>query len=473
MNTYSRAKLGILAVLVALTACGGGDSTNTSVGGGVSSATSFIDWTWVDGSESFSQPGSYGIKGTANLNNMPQALEGAVSWTDNIGNLWLFGGGGVVGSQDFNSLWKFDGTYWTWMNGTTTVNQQSVHGAFGVANPSYSPGARQYSAVWKDTTGNLWLFGGYVRTNVSPGDTDASNDMWKYDISINQWALMDGVVTTDTTIAQPGIYGSIGQASPANFPGARSKASSWVDLAGNFWLFGGEGYDSNGVFGELNDLWKFDGSNWIWISGSDTVDQAGSYGILNTSNVANVPGARQGAVSWIDGSDNLWLFGGFGMDSSGNFSILNDLWKFDGINWAWMSGSDVVGQSGNYGTAGSLGSGVPGARGFGVSWKDSSGNLWMFGGRGTDATGNFGELNDLWKFEPVNKQWAWMSGANAIDQLGIYGIKGVSDPANVPGARDVSVSWTNASGLWLFGGQGIDAYGSFGYLNDLWQFQQP
>ena len=33
-----------------------------------------------------------------------------------------------------------------------------------------------------------------------------------------------------------------------------------------------------------------------------------------------------------------------------------------------------------------------------VSWRDSSGKFWLFGGGGVDATGEGGYLNDLWHF---------------------------------------------------------------------------
>ena len=48
-----------------------------------------------------------------------------------------------------------------------------------------------------------------------------------------------------------------------------------------------------------------------------------------------------------------------------------------------------------------------------------------------------------------------MSGSNTINQVGIYGTKGVPDAANVPGARYDSISWTDSDGnFWLFGGYG-------------------
>jgi hypothetical protein len=46
-------------------------------------------------------------------------------------------------------------------------------------------------------------------------------------------------------------------ASASNAPGDRTAAVSWTDSSGNFWLFGGYGYDSTGALGQLYDLWRF------------------------------------------------------------------------------------------------------------------------------------------------------------------------------------------------------------------------
>jgi hypothetical protein len=46
-------------------------------------------------------------------------------------------------------------------------------------------------------------------------------------------------------------------ASPNNIPGGRSFSSGWVDDGGKFWLFGGQGEDSQGTTGVLNDLWAY------------------------------------------------------------------------------------------------------------------------------------------------------------------------------------------------------------------------
>ena len=118
---------------------------------------------------------------------------------------------------------------------------------------------------------------------------------------------------------------------------------------------------------------------------------------------------------------------------------------------------------------------MPGGRDSAVSWIDSSGSFWLFGGFGTDAQGKLGSLNDLWEFDPLTNDWAWMSGTNTVGskggQPGIYGTLGTPAAGNVPGGRARSASWIDGSGrLWLFGGEGFDASGNVGWLNDLWRF---
>jgi N-acetylneuraminic acid mutarotase len=351
---------------------------------------------------------------------------------------------------------------WTWMSGANIAGQSGVYGTQGTASASNVPGARHIGVSWTDKSGNFWLFGGDGRD--STGSFGHLNDLWKFDGT--DWTWVSG----SNGVNQAGVYGTRGTASSSNVPGARNFPTSWTDSNGNLWLFGGGGRDSAGTSGGLNDLWKFDGSDWTWVSGANTVNQAGVYGTQGTAAPSNVPGARVGAISWTDSSGNLWLFGGRGDDSSGTFGYLNDLWKFDGTNWAWVSGANTIGQPGVYGTLGTASSSnVPGARQLAASWIDKNGNLWLFGGDGSDTTATLGSLNDLWKFDSTN--WTWVGGSNSVNQAGVYGTKGTAASSNLPGAREGLISWTDASGnLWLFGGVGFDSTGTQDALNDLWKF---
>jgi hypothetical protein len=267
---------------------------------------------------------------------------------------------------------------WTWMGGLNVVDP-ATHGDV--------PSAGSGGATWTDAAGNFWLFGGFG--NV----VGYLNSLWKY--SGGQW--MGGPDVGN----QKGTYGTQGTPAPGNVPGGRDSAVSWVDAAGNFWLFGGQGFDSGGLGGALNDLWKYSAGQWTWIGGSNVSDQKGKYGTQGTPAAGNIPGARVGAVSWVDAAGNVWLFSGEGYDSAG-VGKLNDLWKYSGGQWTWMGGSNVVNQRGTYGTQGTPAPGnAPGARWYSVTWTDAAGNFWLLGGDGTDWAGlNFGYLNDLWKYEP-------------------------------------------------------------------------
>jgi hypothetical protein len=56
------------------------------------------NWTWMAGNSSSNQSGVYGDKEVSSPSNVPGARDNAISWTDNGGNLWLFGGYGLAES---------------------------------------------------------------------------------------------------------------------------------------------------------------------------------------------------------------------------------------------------------------------------------------------------------------------------------------------------------------------------------------
>jgi hypothetical protein len=439
--------------------------SKTPFGWQCSAPGAMYEWTWMSGSNIIDRYGVYGEKGIPDPTSIPGSRYMAVSWTDISGKFWLFGGYGYAsgGKGDLNDLWKWDGTNWTWMSGSSGTDHYGVYGEKGKPAAGNVPGSRYSPVSWTDGSGNLWLFGG--SGYAESGTSGHLNDLWTWDGTY--WTWMSGDTVTD----QNGFYGIKGTPGANNVPGSRHASVSWTDYSGNLWLFGGSGYAESGDWGYLNDLWRWDGAEWTWMSGSDETDQNGVYGTKGKPDPANVPGARRYLVSWTDGSGNLWLFGGFGYAASGTYGHLNDLWRWDGANWTWMSGSDVTNRTGVYGTKGTPDpANVPGARYAAVSWKDSSGKFWLFGGSAYPASGSSGYVNDLWRWDGAN--WTWMSGSDEKNQNGVYGTKGTPAPANVPGARRYLVSWTDPSGnLWLFGGYGYPATGSTGGLNDLWKFK--
>jgi N-acetylneuraminic acid mutarotase len=430
-------------------------------------------WTWMSGATLQGGAGTYGTEHTPATSNSPGARYASVTWTDSAGNLWLFGGAGYDGSGHnvyFNDLWEYrTASGWAWMGGSASTNVAGVYGMQGAAASSNAPGARSSAVSWTDPSGNLWLFGGYgYDSNGSLGNL---NDLWEFNPTAGEWTWVGGLSTENAY----GVYGTPGSASLNNMPGARNSAVSWTDSAGNFWLFGGNGEAQSGTGGSLNDLWMFNPTlGWEWVSGSNGLDQDGSYGTKGTPGNGNVPGARQFSSGWIDASNNLWVFGGQGYDSSGHLGYMNDLWQYNPTagTWTWVSGSSTIAALAVYGTQGVPSAGnAPGARGNAAAWIDGTGNLWLFGGFAYNSTGTQGSVDDLWTYNPTAGTWTWVAGSSTADVKGVYGTKGTAAASNEPGARNSVSAWPNhAGGFWVFGGQGFDSTDAGGLLNDLWEY---
>jgi N-acetylneuraminic acid mutarotase len=408
-------------------------------------------WTWMKGADTAFQKSVYGTRGVPAPDNTPGARDGSVSWKDNSGNLWLFGGwknGGWGATYDFaNDLWKFNPAtnQWTWISGDSTSSPRGVYGTQGVADPLNTPGGRHDAVSWVDASGNFWLFGGFGHDAVN--NSWYLDDLWKYDLSSNQWTWIKGHSVAGNI---NGVYGPQGSFGDNYLPGGRFRPSSWTDKNGNLWLFGGRGFGKSCI-GPLNDLWEYNPitNQWAWMKGDSTCFSEGDYGTQGIPSFTNTPCARYGCVSWTDLAGNLFLFGGFIDDNNGG-GANNELWKYELATnqWTWM----IVNAK-------------PKARDRASSCIDKYGNLWLFGG--TFYSGWNADFSDLWKYDPVTSTWSWVKGSSSysIDR-GTYGIKGLSSPSNVIGVRFSHSMWSDNSGnLWVFGGSNE----GFGVLNDLWK----
>ena len=291
----------------------------------------------------------------------PNAISGAVAWTDNSGNAYVFGGENMA--RYYNDLWKFNGKNWS-----------------QVTNAGTPPSTRKGAVAWVDNSGNAYVFGGFNGANF--------NDLWRFDGTRWYRVIANNV---------------------AGSPSRRIAAASWKDNSGNAYVFGGY----NGTF--LNDLWEFDGTSWSPVN----------------NGIGTPPSIRTGSASWTDSSGNAYVFGGF---YANNESILyyNDLWRFDGTSWSQIIANGALSS--------------PNIRKSSLSWTDSSGNAYIFGGYNGSIN-----YNDLWKFNGTN----WLTLINVV---------------NAPNGRDGRVSWTDSSGnAYVFGG--VFSYaGSSVYYNDLWRF---
>jgi hypothetical protein len=460
----------LIAIMAATSGCGSSSESGSGGSGGSGGSSNANEWIWVSGSNSSGQNGVYGNLGTTAAANTPGARAWASSWVDPSGSFWLFGGI-CVGPASYaaeegncNDLWRYKAGEWTWMSGSQGFDAPAVYGTIGTPSPANTPSARYGAARWTDTSGNLWLFGGDVGVGVN-----FDTDLWKF--SDGQWTL----VAQPANYFQGGTCGTQGVAAPANYPGGRAYATTWTDSAGNFWMFGGFGYDCGDSPTMLNELWKFDGSQWTLVTAATQFNETngmfgGVYGSKGVAAAGNMPPGRELATGWVDPSGAFWIFGGTPDGNDG----YNDLWKFSGGQWTWVSGSNSLDAYSSYGTKGSpAASNVPGARYGASGWADGSGNLWLFGGTeyfldSIPPSGSTSSpVNDLWKFS--GDQWSWVSGSNSGSlEPPVYGTLGQPSSSNDPGSRWAATNWTDAAGnFWLYGGESNYQVLS----NDLWEYK--
>jgi len=439
------------------------------IGDTLSQITPATNWTWLHGDNRTTMFPVHGTQFISSAANTPGGRQGAASWKDASGNMWVYGGIGFGFDCNgwLSDLWKYDvnTNEWSWMHGSKQERTVPVFGTLGVPSAANTPGSRIFAATWTDPGGNLWLFGGHV-WGTGSGTWDLINDLWKFDINTKMWTWVKG----DNTTMQPGVYGVQGVPANANKPGAREAATTWTDATGNLWMYGGAVLSINGGQGGYSDLWKYDPSTnqWTWMKGDNTPNQPGNYGVQGVTAATNNPGARNRAMSCVDTAGKFWLMGGrrFNDDSP---TYMNDLWKYDPLtnNWTWVKGSSGINPDPVYGVIGVPAiNNTPGGRMTAVFWADTSGNLLVWGGRGRSFT--HGNLNDLWKYNIITNQWAWIKGAQVADQPGVYGSLGVPAAANDPGARHKMVSIRDASGdVYLMGGE----VGYYNVYNDVWKYK--
>ena len=320
-----------------------------------------------------------------------------------------------------------------------------VYGPLGVSGSSYRPGKRTNPTMWSSADGTIWLFGGSGYTEIF--NYGLLNDLWKYNPATNEWTWVKG----NNTIDNIGVYAN--PTASLNKPGGRRSAVGWVDVSGDFWLFGGYGNGSATTTGWLNDLWKYNiaSNTWTMIKGDNVIDVTGVYSNATVS--FNKPGSRYQSTAWRVGG-NLYLFGGFGRANAATNGRLNDLWRYTIATntWTWIKGDNTINNIGVYSNA-TLSLNKPGGRYQSTSWVDANGIAWLFGGTGYATTSSIGFLNDLWKYDATLNIWTWVKGNNVTGQLGVYGSLGIPDVNNKPGSRYAASGWAdNAGNLWLFGG---------------------
>jgi hypothetical protein len=319
--------------------------------------TSSCPWSQAGGSTVGNTNGTYGTQGAPG--GVPGGRWAAATATDASGNFWLFGGQGLDSAAGtpglLNDLWMYNSisNQWTWIGPSTSnaANQNGNYGTLGTGSGTTAPGGRQAAVLWADTSGNIWLFGGFGLDSVGTGSGGPPpagailNDLWEFNITTKQWTWVSG----NNLANQTGNYGpeatsNLSTGLAANFPGSRWGAVGWSDTNSNLWFFGGWGYGTatTNPTGFLDDIWEYQHSSgqWIWWKGISNANQNTQFVIKTIPGgddalfVQNVVGGRRGAAIWaptpVTPFDYVHIFGGEGYDSSNGAppGYLNDQWVY-------------------------------------------------------------------------------------------------------------------------------------------------
>ncbi len=102
------------------------------------------------------------------------------NWTDDCGNMWLFGTTYVIpfqGTQCYNNLWRYNPNtgLWAWLYGDTAVYPVPDFGVRGVSSPTNVPAATMGTISFNTDTA-FWILGGMetLPSNYRHGA------LWKY-----------------------------------------------------------------------------------------------------------------------------------------------------------------------------------------------------------------------------------------------------------------------------------------------------
>ncbi|MEO8086849.1 MAG: kelch repeat-containing protein [Bacteroidota bacterium] len=408
-------------------------------------------WAWVHGDTVANVAGRFGFKGIADPSNNPPGVYEAYNWTDRNGNVWIYGGYNTATSLRAD-MWMYNpySNTWTWMQGDSTSNVIAVYGTLGVPSPLNTPGSRNTGISWVDTSGNFWLYGGFLNA------LQFSADLWKFNTVTLEWTWMSGSQNTATggTLV-PGIPSSV------NYPPSVVESSTgWIDSQNQLWIYGGM-YSNTCCPYDRVLRYSISTNEWTWIRGSQFSQAPTVWGTMGIPAATNNPGGRSVYAHWEDQFGNFWFANGF---------AYADTWRFNPFTseWTWMSGSNVANYMGNYISYCDTGSGNyhSHTEENKACYKDRNNQVWQFGGTSAVNNDNF---NDLWIFDYLSLKYKWMHGTNLFNQPAVFGQQGIPANANIPHSRDGAILFGDSfCHVYLFGG--MSRHPGQATYNDVWKF---
>jgi hypothetical protein len=79
--------------------------------------------------------------------------------------------------------------------------QAGVYGTLGTPAAGNAPGGRYAAANWTDSSGHLWLFGGWGYDGN--GNSGYLNDLWEFSPATSEWVWISGSSTVGGHDGQP------------------------------------------------------------------------------------------------------------------------------------------------------------------------------------------------------------------------------------------------------------------------------
>ncbi|GGD68618.1 hypothetical protein GCM10011514_35930 [Emticicia aquatilis] len=334
-------------------------------------------WKNLSGSreiEKFNKDNNKKLNPTATA---PTARQGAATWADKQGNLYLFGGNTGMLDEYLSDFWMFDLKKQTWskLSNTQEFNKKSQSSGKNKNNTTNSPAARAKATTWVDNKGDFWLFGGTAHDYAQSRDV-YFNDLWKYDTNKNNWVWVSGNLDGNTRVLKTEIS-----------PSARASSAAWFDDINNvLCLYGGFGLNAEvTAYGGLSDMWIFDvkKEKWTLKSGDDKLFQSANIKSFAKENSANNPGYRFSSITWKDKKGNFWLFGG-------QYGFKNDTLKSDRMLWKYNN------KTSNWSAI--FTNTAPPIMASGAAMIDDLNNVWLLCGEFIDNSLNMKYSNTIWKF---------------------------------------------------------------------------
>lgn len=170
---------------------------------------------------------------------------------------------------------------WTFLKGNSSFGTYTTYGSsigVGLESSLNLPAGRNgHSMNAMSSSNSFVMFGGY--TKYSSFTSGSINDIWRYNVSSNNWCLLKGSISVVNALA---VYGTVGIANTTNVPtGMYSHGAAFSPGFDLLYVFAGSTY-----FNLLNELWVFNCSSaqWTFLA---SAGQAGNY-----TNGAQYPGAR-------------------------------------------------------------------------------------------------------------------------------------------------------------------------------------